>query len=195
MKMWRDLSITTLPTPINAYEQYKPLNGNNGGSGLAKWNTPGSRSSYSLPHPAHVQSNQRWQHYGEQRPISHSPSYPHIPSHVNGNNGNLPLRSRPVSMYDMPSNQPHSFSSFTPPQPLPPLLPSSQLSMNNSHNNNNNNNHHHTKYSSHNNLSNITNSHNIGPSMKNGGSHLKQRPGELVRIFLFSKTCFVINYR
>lgn len=192
MKMWRDLSITTLPSPINAYEQYKPLNGGppvvQSGGGGGKWqNIPGTRSSYSLPHPAHVQSNQRWQHYGD-RPISHSPSYPHIPSQIasNGDRGMANMRSRPVSMYDMPmtmhQQQPHSFSSFTPQQLLPPLPPSSALSVNS----NNNNNH---KHSSHNNNSNNNNNnynsshnHNNGHNAKNGGGmHLRQKPGELVR--------------
>lgn len=189
MKMWRDLSITTLPSPINAYEQYKPLNGGPpvvSGGGGGKWqNIPGTRSSYSLPHPAHVQSNQRWQHYGE-RPISHSPSYPHIPSQIanNGDRGMANMRSRPVSMYDMPmtmhQQQPHSFSSFTPQQLLPPPLPPPSVNNNHkhsSHNNSNNNN------NINNNNHNSSHNHNNGHSTKNGagGLHLRQKPGELVR--------------
>lgn len=201
--MWRDLSVTTLPTPINAYEQYKPLNGSGiitGGGGVGggggKWgNQPGNRSSYSLPHPAHVQSNQRWQHYAEQhqlqqqqqhhlqqqqRPLSHSPSYQHIPSSVvnssggAGNHHHHQVRSRPVSMYDMPygTQQPHSFSSFMPPPPPPSA---SKMMMQNAK-------HHHQQQQQQHHHSNG----NLADSKGGGGgggsaAHLRQKPGELVR--------------
>lgn len=206
MKMWRDLSITTLPSPINAYEQYKPLNGgppivSSGGvgGGGGKWqNIPGTRSSYSLPHPAHVQSNQRWQHYGD-RPISHSPSYQHIPSQIpppnNDRGGGVNLRSRPVSMYDMPMHtmhQPHSFSSFTPQQLLPPPPPSSNHKSHSSHNINNNNsinnnNNHNSNNSHHHNH----NGH-AAAAKNGGGMHLRQKPGELVRkIYYFYRQIYI----
>ena len=78
------------------------------------------RSSYSLPHPAHLQSNARWQHLQleqnammqqQRSTLMHSPSYPHIPSagtdphlmmHSNGGSGGGGGRPRPVSMYEMP---------------------------------------------------------------------------------------------
>lgn len=203
--MWRDLSVTTLPTPINAYEQYKPLNGNgiiSGGGGGGKWNQPGNRSSYSLPHPAHVQSNQRWQHYAaepppphhlQQRPLSHSPSYPHIPSSVisnghgvgSGGGGQMPhhqVRSRPVSMYDMPSytsQQPHSFSSFMAAGPPPPSQ--SKMMMQNAK-------HHHShqmqQHQQHHQSQHYINGNSIeskGGGDRNGALHLRQKPGELVR--------------
>lgn len=82
------------------------------------------RSSYSLPHPAHMQSNARWQHLHpheqnammlqqqqqqqqlHRSTLMHSPSYPHIPSsggdqHLLHGNGRP---QRPVSMYDTPSS-------------------------------------------------------------------------------------------
>lgn len=82
----------------------------------------GPRSSYSLPHPAHLQSNTRWQGMHHDQPMKpqppgmmgpqrsslmHSPSYPHIPSagdphHSNGDHRGG--RPRPVSMYDMPQS-------------------------------------------------------------------------------------------
>lgn len=79
------------------------------------------RSSYSLPHPAHMQSNARWQnlHHHEQNAmmqqqqrstLMHSPSYPHIPSSggdqhlLHGSGG----RPRPVSMYDTPPSNGNS---------------------------------------------------------------------------------------
>lgn len=86
---------------------------------------PQTRSAYSLPHPAHLQSNARWQnlhahdqnaaammmmHQQQQRStLMHSPSYPHIPS-ANGDHHLLRGdgerggggKPRPVSMYDMP---------------------------------------------------------------------------------------------
>lgn len=203
--MWRDLSVTTLPTPINAYEQYKPLNGNgiiSGGGGGGKWNQPGNRSSYSLPHPAHVQSNQRWQHYSaepppphhmQQRPLSHSPSYQHIPSSVVSNGigpgGNHPhhqVRSRPVSMYDMPSyasQQPHSFSSFMAAAPPPPPSAASKMMMQNAkhhHQYQQQQQHHHHQQPHHHHSNG-----NLAESKGGGGGgnsiHMRQKPGELVR--------------
>lgn len=85
---------------------------------------PNLRSSYSLPHPAHLQSNTRWQHLHhhdqnvmmmqqqqqQRSTLMHSPSYPHIPSaggdqhllHGHSNGDNHRGRPRPVSMYDTP---------------------------------------------------------------------------------------------
>lgn len=118
--MWRDTSATQVHQPLNSYQHYPQsqpqpqspaINGN-------KWNVPGQRSSYSLPHPGHVQSNIRWQH--QQKPdlnpqlssstrnLTHTPSFlhpskdVHRPPHMG--------RARPVSMYEtpttsMPNNQ------------------------------------------------------------------------------------------
>lgn len=90
------------------------------------------RSSYSLPHPAHLQSNTRWQHLQHdqhqnamlQQPLHrstlmHSPSYQHIPSagdphllqqHINGEHRGGGGRPRPVSMYDTPPSSGGGFS-------------------------------------------------------------------------------------
>lgn len=97
------------------------------------------RSSYSLPHPAHMQSNTRWQHLQhdqhqnamlqQQQPLHrstlmHSPSYPHIPSagdphlllplHSNGEHRGGGGRPRPVSMYDTPPSSGGGGFSFIP---------------------------------------------------------------------------------
>jgi hypothetical protein len=105
--MWRDLSVSTMQSPINGYQQY-PTQPNN----KAKWsNQPGTRNSYSLPHPAHA-TNQRWQHF-DSRPLMHAPSYQHISVPNNHQPHQLSSRSRPVSMYDVPVNQqPYSYMNF-----------------------------------------------------------------------------------
>jgi hypothetical protein len=113
--MWRDLSVSTMQQPINGYQQY-PTQPH---SPKTKWsNQPGTRNSYSLPHPAHATNNQRWQHF-DARPLMHAPSYQHIavpnhqPQHMHSG------RPRPVSMYDVPMNNhsPHSYLGF---MSLPP---------------------------------------------------------------------------
>lgn len=186
--MWRDLSVTAVQSPssINMYQypqngQYMNGGGGGGGGGgpnggngggINKWNQPGNRASYSLPHPAHTQSNQRWQHL-DSRPLIHSPSFQHIPNNsslhsISSNyNNNINMKAqRPVSMYDMStSSQPHSFSSFMPLKkngsmskigPPPPSIPPQPQQQQ----------HHQTS--------------------SNG---LRQRPGELVR------TCSTLFYR
>lgn len=109
--MWRDTSATQVHPPLNSYQHYpqsspqppSAINGN-------KWNVPGQRSSYSLPHPGHVQSNMRWQH--QQKPdiqlsnstrnLTHTPSFLHPSKDINRppNMG----RARPVSMYETPTS-------------------------------------------------------------------------------------------
>lgn len=81
--MWRDISATQVHQSLNPYQQYPPppsatlqhphyahhqhqgggghRGGDGSGNGGAQHMTPGSRSSYSLPHPGHAQSNARWQ--------------------------------------------------------------------------------------------------------------------------------------
>lgn len=74
--MWHtthELSATQVHHPsINAYQHYSTAqmphhhvahhNGN-----MNKWNIAGQRSSYSLPHPGHAQSNMRWSKYGDDK--------------------------------------------------------------------------------------------------------------------------------
>lgn len=74
--MWRDISATQVHQSLNPYQQYPPPpsatlqhgasnkyttapHGGSGGGGGPSG--PGARSSYSLPHPGHAQSNSRWQ--------------------------------------------------------------------------------------------------------------------------------------
>lgn len=117
--MWRDTSATQVHPTLNTYQHYPQsspqpqsaaINGN-------KWNVPGQRSSYSLPHPGHVQSNMRWQH--QQKPdhnpqlsnstrnLTHTPSFLHPSKDVNRpppNMGPNMGRARPVSMYETPTS-------------------------------------------------------------------------------------------
>lgn len=86
MKMWRDISATQVHQSLNPYQQYPPppITANGGGN---KWNVPGQRSSYSLPHPGHTQSNMRWQ-----KPAAATADG----SNGHTNNGNL-LQNQPLS--------------------------------------------------------------------------------------------------
>lgn len=127
---------------INAYQHYsaaqpQPSNSN---TGFGKWNIAGQRSSYSLPHPGHAQSNMRWNKYDDKSQIIASRTQPtqHFSSSAKNlssalMNGTFPLeqrpllgssgvgiqRQRPASMYDPPNSMPnisyqfHS-SSFSP---------------------------------------------------------------------------------
>lgn len=92
---------------------------------MSKWNVAGQRSSYSLPHPGHAQSHQRWQKHDDKHtvvpvvPVRHlsnstrnlavmppNPSFVH-PIQLDGR----PMyggRTRPASMYDTPNNMPNS---------------------------------------------------------------------------------------
>lgn len=131
MKMWRDTSATTqVHQPINSYQHYpqtssqqpSAINGN-------KWNVPGQRSSYSLPHPGHVQSNMRWQHQQQKpepqlssstRNLTHTPSFLHPSKDINRPPPNMG-RARPVSMYETPTNSlafhQNGFGGKVPPTP------------------------------------------------------------------------------
>lgn len=132
MKMWHathELSATQVHHPsINAYQHYSTTqlphhhvvhhNGNTN-----KWNIAGQRSSYSLPHPGHTQSNMRWHKYDEKpaqtqphRHLSNStrnlatipanPAYLEQRQMYNGNGGGGAARQRPASMYDSPNSMP-----------------------------------------------------------------------------------------
>lgn len=108
--MWRDTSATQVHQPINSYQHYpqsspqppSAINGN-------KWNVPGQRTSYSLPHPGHVQSNMRWQHQpkpdsqlsSSTRNLTHTPSFLHPSKDINRPPN---MGRRPVSMYETPSS-------------------------------------------------------------------------------------------
>lgn len=122
--MWRDISSTQVHQSLNPYQQYPPPPSTalNGGS---KWNVAGQRSSYSLPHPGHEQSNMRWQKPADigsngavthqlsssTRNLTHNTSFLH-PSGAGGGDhqpqrqgsGLLGQRQRPASMYDTPSS-------------------------------------------------------------------------------------------
>lgn len=130
--MWHathELSATQVHHPsINAYQHYSTAqlphhhvahhNGN-----MSKWNIAGQRSSYSLPHPGHTQSNMRWHKYDEKpaqtqpahRHLSSStrnlatipanPSFLHEQRQMYNGSGGAP-RQRPASMYDSPNSMP-----------------------------------------------------------------------------------------
>lgn len=132
--MWHtthELSATQVHHPsINAYQQYSTTqiphhhaNYHNGNMG--KWNVSGQRSSYSLPHPGHTQSNTRWSKYDEKpvlmasqtQPIRHlsnstrnlatmppSATYLHEQRQMYGSGLQ---RQRPASMYDTPNSMPN----------------------------------------------------------------------------------------
>ncbi|XP_037033968.1 serine/threonine-protein kinase svkA isoform X1 [Bradysia coprophila] len=109
--MWRDTSATQVHQPLNSYQHYPQssqppppaINGN-------KWNVPGQRSSYSLPHPGHVQSNMRWQHQQKPDPqlssstrnLTHTPSFLHPSKDINRQPSHMG-RQRPNSMYETPT--------------------------------------------------------------------------------------------
>lgn len=134
--MWHtthELSATQVHHPtINAYQHYSTAqiphhhashhNGN-----MNKWNIAGQRSSYSLPHPGHTQSNMRWGKYDEKahlkatqtqparnlsnstRNLSTVPSnapYMHEQRQIFGSGAGIP-RQRPASMYDSPNSMPN----------------------------------------------------------------------------------------
>lgn len=138
LKMWHtthEMSATQVHQHpgINAYQHYSTaqiphhhanhhMNGN-----MGKWNIAGQRSSYSLPHPGHTQSNMRWGKYDEKahlkatqtqpaRNLSNStrnlaaiPSnapYMHEQRQIFGPGVGMP-RQRPASMYDSPNSMPN----------------------------------------------------------------------------------------
>lgn len=122
MKMWRDLSSTQVHQSLNPYQQYPPSPNQTNGNGVAsngppnKWNVaappPGQRSSYSLPHPGHAQSNMRWQKpdlnnqlSSSTRNLTHNQSFLHPSGNDNRVSGQIiGQRQRPASMYDTPSS-------------------------------------------------------------------------------------------
>lgn len=105
-------------TNQNAHHHHQ--NGN-----MNKWNVAGQRSSYSLPHPGHAQSHQRWQKHDDKHTV-----VPVVPvRHLSSSTRNLAVmppnasfvhsiqldgrpmyggRPRPASMYDTPNNMPNS---------------------------------------------------------------------------------------
>lgn len=116
--MWRDKSATAVQSTYTSYQQNPPPPKN----GPTMWNKNNNqKSSYSLPHPGHAQSNHRWQQYDDfnssSRTLQHSPSFQQIPqrqSHIPQQQQQQPNnRQRPVSMYDTPSNG-YNFPSFMP---------------------------------------------------------------------------------
>lgn len=133
--MWHtthELSATQVHHPsINAYQQYSTTqiphhhaNYHNGNT--AKWNISGQRSSYSLPHPGHTQSNMRWSKYDEKahmiaaqpqpiRNLSNStrnlatmpPNVTYLHEQQRQMYGSGLQRQRPASMYDSPNSMPN----------------------------------------------------------------------------------------
>lgn len=136
--MWHathELSATQVHHPsINAYQHYSTAQmphhhaGHHNGNMATKWNMAGQRSSYSLPHPGHTQSNMRWSKYDEKaqlkatqtqptnRNLSNStrnltaipsnPPYMHDQRQIFGPGVGMP-RQRPASMYDSPNSMPN----------------------------------------------------------------------------------------
>lgn len=132
--MWHtshELSATQVHhPPINAYQHYSSTqiphhHANYHNGNMAKWNVSGQRSSYSLPHPGHTQSNMRWGKYDDKahiiaaqtqplRNLSNStrnlatmppnPSYLHEQRQMYGSGLQ---RQRPASMYDSPNSMPN----------------------------------------------------------------------------------------
>lgn len=184
--MWHtthELSATQLHHPsINAYQHYTtaqiphPHAGHHNGN-MNKWNIAGQRSSYSLPHPGHTQSNMRWSKFDEKahlkatqtqparnlststRNLSAAPpnaSYMHDQRQIFGPGVGMP-RQRPASMYDSPNSMPninyhnHHLNGFIP-------LPSNQSSKKD-----------------------VAKQQQQHASGKNANVGLRQSPGELVR--------------
>ena len=108
--------MTTIQVPNNNIHQHYVTSNNN----RTNWNQAGSRSSYSLPHPAYVQGNQRYQQ--NERPIQYSPSFQDIPNQ--NANGNLyQNRQRPVSMYEMTGSSFNVNTKSLPPKPNQKAMP------------------------------------------------------------------------
>lgn len=132
--MWHtthELSATQVHHPaINAYQHYTTAQiphhhaSHHNGS---KWNMAGQRSSYSLPHPGHTQSNMRWAKYDEKAhlkaahtqptrnlsssarnlaPVPSNAPFIHDQRQVFGPGVGMP-RQRPASMYDSPNSMPN----------------------------------------------------------------------------------------
>lgn len=114
----------------------KLTNGHINSNGNSKWNVPGQRSSYSLPHPGHAQSHQRWQKHDDKhaivsvmpmRHLSNSarnlaalPAQPPPSMHPMHHGDGRPIyvnRPRPASMYDTPPP-----SNLTMPNSMPPII-------------------------------------------------------------------------
>lgn len=114
-------SITTYQHYASNQNAHHHHNGN-----MSKWNVAGQRSSYSLPHPGHAQSHQRWQKHDDKHTVVPVP----VPvRHLSNSTRNLAVmppnasfvhsiqldgrpmyggRPRPASMYDTPNNMPNS---------------------------------------------------------------------------------------
>lgn len=184
--MWHtshELSATQVHHPsINAYQQYSTTqiphpHANYHNGNMTKWNMSGQRSSYSLPHPGHTQSNMRWSKYDEKahmvaaqtQPIRHlsnstrnlatmppNTAYLHEQRQMYGSGLQ---RQRPASMYDSPNSMPN-------------------INYYNSH-----------QYQSNGYLSNLSKKEQAKQQAngKNGSCGLRQSPGELVRwIFIIA---------
>lgn len=133
IRMWHtthELSATQVHHPaINAYQHYSTAqiahhHANHHNGNMNKWNIAGQRSSYSLPHPGHTQSNMRWGKYDEKthlktsqtqpprnlsnstRNLTSNPSYLHDQRQMFGPGVGVP-RQRPASMYDSPNSMPN----------------------------------------------------------------------------------------
>lgn len=111
--MWRDTSATQVHQSLNTYQHYPMGQGANSNN---KWSMmSGQRSSYSLPHPGHSQSNMRWQEpprhlSNSTRNLSTIPNHNPNPSFLHPvNDGRYQMngaRQRPASMYDTPNMPP-----------------------------------------------------------------------------------------
>uniref|UniRef100_A0A1L8DMM6 non-specific serine/threonine protein kinase n=2 Tax=Nyssomyia neivai TaxID=330878 RepID=A0A1L8DMM6_9DIPT len=107
--MWRDISATAIQAPLGTYQQYPA----SGAPTENRWNAPGGqRQTYSLPHPAHANSNMRWQHFDgpSSHTLAHSPSFQNISTTAQAVDG--ARRTRPASMYDTPQSQSSYLPSF-----------------------------------------------------------------------------------
>lgn len=199
--MWHtthELSATQVHHPsINAYQHYSTAqmphhhvahhNGN-----MNKWNVAGQRSSYSLPHPGHAQSNMRWSKYDDKahlkaatqtqpsRNLSNSTRNlstmpPNVSSstaaqyihdqqrQVFGPGVGMP-RQRPASMYDSPNSMPNiNYHNHHGFIPLPSNQSKKDVSK--------------QQQQQH-------------ASAKNASVGLRQSPGELVRRFFFCVISF-----
>lgn len=140
-KMWHtanDISATQVHHPnLNAYQHYSTARthyqSSNSNTSFGKWNKTGQRSSYSLPHPGHAQSNMRWnqnddkshiiasrtqpaQHFSSSPRnlslISTNETFPYEQRSLFGSTGVGIQRQRPASMYDPPNNMPNISISY-----------------------------------------------------------------------------------
>lgn len=205
-KMWHtthELSATQVHHPtINAYQHYSTAqiphhhvahhNGN-----MNKWNIAGQRSSYSLPHPGHAQSNMRWSKYGDDKAHLKAATQTQPARNLSNSTRNLStmppnISTSPVAaqyILDPQQQHPQQRQLFGPPGVgMPRQRPASMYDSPSSMPNINYHNHHLNGFiplpsNSSKKDAKQQQQHQQHASGKNANVGLRQSPGELVRRF------------